>query len=478
MLVLTGVVGVCAALYAEGAWARAGVYFHPLFQIQLMGLNGAFLTADLFNLFVFFEVLLAASYGLLLHGSGRSRVRSGLHYVAVNLLASSLFLIGVAILYGITGTLNLADMAHKVPLIAPADRGLLHAGAAILGMAFLIKAAMWPLNFWLVPTYAAASAPAGAVFVILTKVGVYAVLRLWTLLLSAEAGWSALFGSTVLVYGGFATLAFASIGLLASQQVRRLAGFSIMVSSGTLLAAIGFAQAPLIGGALFYLLGSIIAGSALFLVGELVERSREGEDAQVPIHSDEADHLPFYLEGGALDGAEDDDDDDQALIGRPIPAAMAFIGLAFVTCALIIAGLPPLSGFLAKFAMLDALLMRGTGAALGNGGLAPAGWMLLTLLIASGMLATLALSRAGIRYFWAPAGRSPPRLRMIEGLPIAALLLIGAGLAIFADPVLRYARVTAEGLLEPALYVDAVMSARPVPGPARHPLDALNESSR
>ena len=135
-----------------------------------MGLYGAFLTADLFNLFVFFEVLLAASYGLMLHGSGRARVSSGLHYISINLLASSLFLIGAALIYGVTGTLNMADLALKIPLVPEADRGLLHAGAAILAVAFLAKAGMWPLNFWLVPAYSAASAPVAALFAIMTKV--------------------------------------------------------------------------------------------------------------------------------------------------------------------------------------------------------------------------------------------------------------------------------------------------------------------
>ena len=194
MAVLTGSVGLAALLFALARWQHAGVYFHVLFQLQLMGLYGAFLTADLFNLFVFFEVLLAASYGLLLHGGGGARVRAGLHYIAINLVASLLFLIGVAVLYGVTGTLNMADIAQKLHAVPDSDRGLLHAGAAILAIAFLAKAGLWPLNFWLPPAYAAASAPAAAVFAILTKVGVYAVLRLWTLCFPADAGASAGFG--------------------------------------------------------------------------------------------------------------------------------------------------------------------------------------------------------------------------------------------------------------------------------------------
>ena len=216
MLVLVNLLGVTAVLYATARWHRAGVHFHPLFQLQLMGLNGAFLTGDLFNLFVFFEVMLAASYGLLLHGSGVARVRSGLHYIAMNLIASAVFLVGIAILYGVTGTLNLADMAQKIGAVPLADRGLLHAGVAILAVAFLAKAAMWPLGFWLTPAYAAASAPAAALFVVMTKVGVYAVIRISTLFFSGDGVMEAL-GGDALVGGGLATLALAALGMLASR---------------------------------------------------------------------------------------------------------------------------------------------------------------------------------------------------------------------------------------------------------------------
>ncbi|CDS54513.1 Na(+) H(+) antiporter subunit D [Polaromonas sp. CG9_12] len=187
MLVLTSTIALASSVFAAARWHRAGVHFHPLFQLQLMGLCGAFLTADLFNLFVFFEIMLAASYGLLLHGSGRVRVQSGLHFIAVNLAASSLFLIGASMLYGITGTLNMADLAQGIPQVAEADRGLLHAAAGILATAFLIKAAVWPLNFWLVPAYSAATAPVGALFALMTKVGIYVILRLWLLLFGVDA---------------------------------------------------------------------------------------------------------------------------------------------------------------------------------------------------------------------------------------------------------------------------------------------------
>jgi multicomponent K+:H+ antiporter subunit D len=463
MLALTGVVSVAAALFGLGRWHRAGVHYHTLFQLQLAGVNGAFLTGDLFNLFVFFEVMLAASYGLLLHGSGTLRVRAGLKYIAFNLLASTLFLVGVAIIYGVTGTLNYADIAQKLPQIPAADRGLLHAGAAILGVAVLAKAAMWPLNFWLASAYSAAAAPVAAVFVMLTKVGVYTILRLWTLLLAGEAGASVLFGGDVLIAGGLATLAFGAIGMLASQQLRRVAGYSLIISSGTSLAVIGVGDAKVIGAALFYLVGSTVASCALYLLAELVERSRE-IDAAPPIRAEESDRLPFQLEHRESLAEERD---DEALAGEAIPAATAFLGLSFIGCALMIAGLPPLAGFIAKFAILGALLDPVAGsAALHPPAAAPMRIVLFVMLLASGLLSTIALSRAGLRHFWMPHDRAPPHLRIIECVPIAMLLVTCAMLAIRAEPVLRYARDAASGLADPARYIDAVMSAAPAPGPS------------
>ncbi len=460
MLVLTSCVGLASLLFALARWHRAGVHFHPLFQLQLMGLNGAFLTADLFNLFVFFEVLLAASYGLLLHGGGSPRVRAGLHYIAINLVASLLFLIGVALLYGVTGTLNMADIAQKLPTVPASDRGLLHAAASILAIAFLAKAAQWPLNFWLPPAYAAASAPVAALFAILTKVGVYAVLRLWTLCFPAEAGASAHFGGDVLVWGGLATLAFGAVGMLASQNPARLAGYSVIASSGTLVAALGFGDAGLTSGALFYLASSTLAGCALFLLVELMERSRQVE-VDPPLTYNRDDPLaPFHEPERPVDANLDDE--EVVLIGRAIPAALAFLGVAFMVCTLVVAGLPPLSGFVGKLAMLSAVLEgRANSPLLASS----AGWVLFGLLIASGLLTVTALLRVGMRHFWSPQGRPAPRLRVVECLPIGLLLAACCVLAIAADPALRYMRYTAEALHDPARYSTAVMGARTGPWP-------------
>jgi multicomponent K+:H+ antiporter subunit D len=452
MVVLTGAVGSAALLYALPRWQHAGVHFHALFQLQLMGLYGAFLTGDLFNLFVFFEVLLAASYGLLLHGGGQARVRAGLHYIAVNLIASLLFLIGIAVLYGVTGTLNMADIALKLPLVPVSDRGLLHAGAAILAAAFLAKAALWPLNFWLPSAYAAASAPVAAIFAILTKVGVYAVLRLWTLCFPASAGASAHFGGDALVWGGMATLAFGALGMLASQQLGRFAAYAVIASSGTLLAALGFDDPALSGGALYYLASSTLAGCALFLLVELLERAGQSATVPVPLE-DSADALPFFDPEPPAD--TNLDDEEEALVGQVLPLGLAFLGIAFTACGLVIAGMPPLAGFIGKFAMLAALIDLGSGAA----------WTLSALLVISGLLAATALVRVGIRHFWTPEPRPAPRLQVIECAPIALLLIAGALLVVGGEPAMRYLRATADALHTPGQYIAAVMSARPVPSP-------------
>ena len=468
MLVLTSGVALASIVFAAARWHRAGVHFHPLFQFQLMGLAGAFLTADLFNLFVFFEIMLAASYGLLLHGSGRQRVQTGLHYIAINLAASSLFLVGVSMLYGITGTLNMADLAQSIPEVAAADRGLLHSAAAILATAFLIKAAAWPLNFWLVPAYSAATAPVGALFALMTKVGVYTLLRLWTLLFGMDAGDSAQFGALWLIGCGMATMAFGALGMLGSQRLTHLAGFAAILSSGTLLAAAGFGQSLLTASLLYYLPSSTLAVSALFLLADLVDRWRnDGTNLAAYEQDDEAPFLDSELiptQGLNLD------DDEEVLIGRVIPAAAAFLGLAFMLCTLVIAGLPPLSGFVGKVAMLTALLNPmglGQSEGLPPG---PMGWTLLALMIGTGLLALIALTRSGIRHFWASHGRATPPLRVLEGAPIALLLAGCVALTVQAGPVMDFTQAMAKALHAPGHYVQAVMSAIPLPNPPAMPL--------
>jgi multicomponent K+:H+ antiporter subunit D len=441
MLLLTSLLAAAAIVFSLARWHRAGVLFHPLFQFLLMGINGAFLTGDLFNLFVFFEVMLAASYGMALHGSGPARVKAGLQYIVMNLAASLLFLIGVSLIYGVSGTLNMADLAARIPAMHTADRALLEAGAGILGIAFLVKAGMWPLGFWLPATYAAAAPPVASIFAILTKVGVYIVLRLYLLLFGDGAGASAQFGGEWILLGGFATVAFGAIGSLASQDMTRLAGFSVLVSSGTVLAAIGMGQVGVTGGALFYLVSSTLGLGAFFLLIELVERGREPG----------ADVLAVTREAYG----ETDDLEDSNEVGIAIPATMAILGVAFIGCALVISGLPPLSGFIAKFALLTAALNPPTGA----GAVPNANWAMLPVLILSGLAALIAMTRAGIRAFWASPDRSVPRVQLIEIVPVGALLLLCAIQTIEAGPIMRFMQATAQSLHAPHDYVSGVLGS-------------------
>jgi multicomponent K+:H+ antiporter subunit D len=451
MLVLTSVLALATLIFSLARWDRAGSHFHSLFQFLLMGLNGAFLTGDLFNLFVFFEILLAASYGLVLHGSGRARVRSGLQYIAVNLVASSLFLVGVSLIYGVVGTLNMADIARRIPGIAADDRMLFEAGAAVLGVAFLVKAGMWPLSFWLPGTYSAASPPMAAFFAIMTKVGVYVVLRLSLLMFGAEAGASAHFGSAWLTAGGMMTIVFGSIGILAAQDLARLASYCVLISSGTLLAVIGIGGISLTGGALFYLVSSTLAIGAFFMLGELTERGRAAG----------ADVLAVTMEAyGETDG---DDVEEATDVGVAIPATIAMLGLSFAGCALLLAGLPPLSGFVAKFLLLKALLQQ-PGDQGAGGSPDAASWMLMALLLLSGFAAVIAMTRAGIRTFWLPLENALPRVRVVEIAPIVGLLLLCAALTVQAGPMMRFVEATAEGLHAPGDYTRGVLS------PDAHPV--------
>lgn len=441
MVALTAVLALSSIVFSIARWHRAGPHFHTLFQLLLMGLNGAFLTGDLFNLFVFFEVLLAASYGLVLHGSGNERVKAGLHYIAVNLATSSLFLIGVSLIYGVTGTLNMADLAVRIPLVPEANRVLLEAGGAILGVAFLVKAGMWPLSFWLPTTYAAAAPPVGAMFAIMSKVGVYVILRLSVLLFGDGAAASAHFGDQWLLYGGMATIAFGTIGVLASQGLARLAGFSVLVSSGTLLVMVGYADARVTAGALFYLVSSTLALSCLYLLVELVER---GRDAVAGV-------LAVTLE--AFGDDEDPAHDEE--IGIATPRTLAILSVAFAFCAVLLAGMPPLSGFLAKFAMISALFnLQGLGAV---GSISVESWVVAALLIVSGLATTIALVRTGINTFWVTFDGEVPRVRAVEMAPVLMLLGLALLLTVVAGPAMTYMSATAQYLHQPGDYVTGVL---------------------
>ncbi|UIK07094.1 monovalent cation/H+ antiporter subunit D [Neorhizobium galegae] len=443
MLLLTALLSVAALVFSLARWHAVGAHFHTMFQLLLVGLNGAFLTGDLFNLFVFFEVMLASSYGLLLHGSGPLRVKAGMHYIAVNLAAALLFLIGVSLIYGTAGTLNMADLAARIPDIEPDRRMLMEAGAGVLGIAFLIKAGMWPLCFWLPTAYSAASAPVAGIFAIMSKLGIYIILRL-TMLLFGE-GPSAGFGADVLLYGGIATIIFGTIGVLASQALGRLAGFSVLVSSGTLLMVLGINDGAISSGALLYLVSSTLTISAFFMLIELVER---GQDAGAIV-------LAVTMEAYG----DADEDEPEEGDGVTMPGTMAILGICFAACGILLSGLPPLSGFIAKFAMLSA--MMGTGAI----GVPPTAtvWVLVILVILSGIAALISMTRAGIRTFWSSLEGTVPRVLVIEIVPVMFLLFLTLALTVQAGPAMQYMDTTIRTLSNPKIYIDAVRNAAVVP---------------
>ncbi|TPE49252.1 monovalent cation/H+ antiporter subunit D [Amaricoccus solimangrovi] len=464
MLLLTAVLGLGALIFASARWDRRGQHFHSLFMFILTGLNGAFLTGDLFNLFVFFEVMLAASYGLALHGSGALRVRASLHYIAINLAASLLFLIGVSLIYGVTGTLNMADLAAQIPTLPAEQKPLLKAAAAILGIAFLVKAAMWPLCFWLPITYLAAAPPVAAMFAMLSKVGVYVILRM-TSLFGTGVGETGI-GAEILVAGGFATVAFGTFGVLASQGLGRLAGSTVLVSSGTLLAVIGLfglgGGSHLVAAGLYYLVSSTLAISALFLIIELVERD-EGSFATV-----------FAVTAELYGFSEDAADEDEPLVGPVLPGVFTVLSVCYACVALLIAGLPPLAGFMAKFAILSAAFNpEGIGT---DGPPSPLAFALTGLLLVSGLAAMIALVRTGIQTFWGPVDEEDrTRAALVELVPVIGLIAITLYMTVQANSVMRYMEATARSLSEPHLYVETVLGARPYVIEETAPVDAGGE---
>ncbi|MGA8990401.1 MAG: monovalent cation/H+ antiporter subunit D [Rhodoplanes sp.] len=416
MAALCIVLALPALFYAAGGIDAEGRHFHALFQLQVAGLNGAFLTGDLFNLFVFFEVLLLASYGLLSHGNGLSRARAGLTYVVLNLAGSALFLIALGLLYGTLGTLNMADMAEALTRLPAADQALVRTAAALLVAVFALKAALLPLSFWLPHVYGAAAAPVAALFAIMTKVGIYAVLRVSVVTFSAAPFTADLLQPWLMPFA-IATIAVGTLGALAARRLGVVVANFIVVSTGTLLAAIAVSSTDAVAAALYYLVHSTLVSAGFFLLADRIAAAR---------------------------GASSDD----FAAGPPLTNAMA-LGAGYLTLAIAICGAPPLSGFIGKAMILQSV----QGAAL-----APAAWGAILL---SSLLPALVLARTASVFFWEPR---PPRAGMVLrlGWPTAAIVLLVAAsplLSAFAAPVAAYARAAAEQLHSPRSYYGAVLGS-------------------
>ena len=410
MVALLAALALPVTLYAIGAgWDARGAHFHPLLMFLLMGLGGAFLTGDAFNLFVFFEVLFIASYGLMIHGGGQARTRAGLHYVAFNLLGSALFLFALGLLYATTGTLNMADLAQKLPDLPQGDAALLRTAAVMLFLVFAIKGALVPLHFWLPSTYANAPGVTAALFAIMTKLGAYATLRFASLVFPPDLPATGLILPSLLLPAALVTLGLGAIGTLGAATLPRLAAFAGIASMGTVFLALAQMTPAASAAALYYLLHSTLATALIFLVADLLSRRR----AQLSL-------------------------DAPAAIAQPGPT-----GALYFAAAIALAGLPPLSGFAGKLMILDA--WRDQAAVI---------W---PAVLVSSFLMLLGLSRAGSLLFWKP-GPDPAPAAPHEPLALAAAFALLAGLAaltLFAGPVAGWLTATAGTLYDPAAYIAA-----------------------
>lgn len=431
MVLLTALLALAVLGYVVASgWDARGRHFHALYQFQIMGLMGAMLTGDVFNLFVFFEILLIASYGLMVHGGGTMRLRGGVQYVVYNLVGSTLFLFALGAIYATLGTLNMADMAVRAAALPEGDTAMLRVAAALLLVVFLLKGALIPVHFWLPNTYALTSAPVAALFAVMTKVGAYAVIRVWTLVFPQDLASAGDIAASVLIPGGLITLAVGMVGVLAGGTLARVAAFAGVGSMGTLFVAIGAFTPEALAAALYYLVHSTLAGAVLFLVVDQV-RARRG-----------ASRLDL----------------------RPAMAGTGMIAALYFGAAIAMAGLPPLSGFVGKLLVLDALADH------------PLWVWIWAVVLGGSLLAVVGFARAGSVLFWkshavapdaADTAPSEARIGTLADQPAPGLALAAAGvllaatvaLTVFAGPAMRLAEATAAQLVARTPYVEAVLRA-------------------
>ena len=404
MVCLTAVLALGAICYGSAGEDERGSFFHPLFQFQLMGINGAFLTGDLFNLFVFFEVLLIASYGLLVHAGGKNKTKAAVHYVVLNLTGSAVFLFSLGILYGTLGTLNIADMAVQVAKLPPENVMLVKSGGLLLLIVFALKAAILPLQFWLPATYSAASPPVAALFAVMTKIGTYALLRVYTTIFGEQAGPLAGMASDWLWPLGLATIMLGAIGVLASQDFRKLVANLVIMSVGTLVTLVSLQSIAATSAILFYTVHSTLVCGALFLLADVI-------------------------------GAQRGKAGDRLVPGRRM-AQPALLGTMFIIAAIAVAGLPPLSGFVGKLMILQAAS-------------SPLQQIFLwSVILLSSLMVLIGLSRAGSILFWRVSGNEagPERVLPLQTFALVWLLLAAPLMVVFAGPLTELTFAAAEQL--------------------------------
>ena len=425
MLVLTYGLAVPVMWFASKEWDERGRYFHAMCHFLLMGLTGAFLTGDLFNLFVFFEILLMASYVLLLHGQGKARFQLGIHYVTINLLASALFLIGLGMIYGSIGSLNMADVARLMPLLEGDQHRIAVAGGLLLFTVFGIKAAMLPVGFWLPKTYAVATTPVAALFTIMTKVGIYAILRVNGTVFDDAISREIL--QYILLPIGLITSVYGVIGAMGAERLRRFIGFMILSSVGTILIAISLFNTLAWAAALYYLVHSTIIAAAFYILSGWIT-SQRGEFK---------DHFKI----------------------APQMKQHKVVALTYFTIALMMAGLPPFSGFLGKVFILQATAHS------------PYQLLIIVTILVVSLLSIIAFTRVGFVIFWrATKPEDNPdeaAYAAYQALPEQApkrndktiyLLLVGLiAYMVFAGPIQKYTYQTAEQIQNNALYEQTLL---------------------
>ncbi|MHB1139934.1 MAG: proton-conducting transporter transmembrane domain-containing protein, partial [Microthrixaceae bacterium] len=388
------------------------LFFHPVYLVLAAGVSGSFLTGDLFNLFVAFEITLVSSYVLITLGARRDQVRSATTYVVVNLLASILFVVGIAWVYAATGTVNLADLATRMDAVPESVRTSL---SMVFLVVFGIKAAIFPLFFWLPDSYPTAKLPVTAVFAgLLTKVGVYALIRVQTLVFPGEGP------STVFLVIAGLTMVVGVLGAIAQNDMKRILSFHIVSQIGYMLLGLGLFTVAGLAGAILFIVHQIPVKTALFLTAGLVEESTGATE--------------LNRVGGLI---------------RRMPVAAALFALA----ALSLAGIPPLSGFVGKLALIDAGFAAGTNT-------------IVAISLVVGLLTLFSMTKIWNGVFWGtpeqptePLVTGDGRLRSpaLMQTSTIALVTLTLAIAVFAGPLYELCERAATGLLDPAPYVQAVL---------------------
>ena len=419
LVLLTGITGVAVAIYSLGSIdeAREAHGYHPIFHVLLTGVSLAFLTGDLFNLYVAFEVMLMASFVLLALGGERAQLEGSVKYVTLNLLSSAVFLAAVGVLYGVAGTLNLADLARAIQ--AGTAPGVVTTLACLFLVAFGIKAAVFPLFFWLPASYHTPPVAVSALFAgLLTKVGVYAIVRAFTLVFVGDR---ALTHGLILACAVL-TMVTGVLGAAAQFEIRRILSFHIVSQIGYMVLGIGLLTPLSLAGTVFYLIHHIVVKTNLFLIGGIVQRL--GGTAQL----------------AGLGG---------------LYRARPRLALLFLVPAFSLAGIPPLSGFWGKLVLVQAGLESGHYAA-------------TAVALAVSLLTLYSMTKIWNEAFWKDgldAGGASLAARVPWTLlgPVVALATITLAVGLAAGPVFDLASRAAAQLADPAQYIQAVLGpgARP-----------------